>query len=235
MQRWRRRCGCRPYGWYTPLWHSVRALLEGRYEDAARDRERARVLGTAAGDGNAELFTAMVEWGENVLRQDWSTVDWDWMEEQLRTSPAAIAYRPAYTWMLAVAGRHDEARASLEALALDRFGVVTFDANWISAMAELSEAVLILGERENAAVLRERLAPYAGYTTAAGRAVGQYGLVDELLGRLGLLLGASDAREQIERALAFYERHGWEPYARRARVALAGADRAAKRPDEALD
>jgi hypothetical protein len=223
------------YRWYTPLWAGVRALLEGRYAEARRECERARILGLAAGDGNAELFTAMVEWGEHVLRTTWAEADWGWIEEQLRTSPAAIAYRPAYTWMLAGVGRTDEARASLHALAPDRFGIISFDANWISAMVELSEACLLLGERELAAVLHELLAPHAGSTVPAARAVGQYGLVDEILGRLGLLLDRPEAPARIERAIAFYERHGWVPYAQRATAALAAFDTGSKRPDEALD
>jgi len=223
------------YRWYTPLWAGVRALLEGRYAEARHECERARILGLAAGDGNAELFTAMVEWGEHVLRTTWAEADWGWIEEQLRTSPAAIAYRPAYTWMLAAVGRTDEARASLHALAPDRFGIISFDANWISAMVELSEACLLLGERELAAVLHELLAPHAGSTVPAARAVGQYGLVDEILGRLGLLLDRPEAPARIERAIAFYERHGWVPYAQRATAALAAFDTGSKRPDEALD
>src|SRR5919201_4770175 len=132
-------------------------------------------------------------------------------------------------------GRSDEARAELAALAPDRFAVVPFDANWMSAMAVLSETALLLGERDHAAVLRELLTPYAGSTTPAGRATAQYGLVEDFLGRLGLLLGASQARGQLERALRFYERHGWEPFARRARAALRNTDQTAKRPLRALD
>ena len=213
------------YRWYTPLWGGVRAVVEGRSDDAARDVDRARALGTAAGDGNAELFVEMVEYGNRYLNDVWTENDLRYLEDQIHSSPAALAYRSAYAWQLAVHGRTDEARAELEALAPNRFERVPFDANWMSAMAELSEAVLILGEHEHAAVLRELLAPYAGLTAASGRASGQYGLVDEYLGRLGLLLGAPDARDQVERALAFYGRHGWGPFARRAQAALVDSDR----------
>jgi hypothetical protein len=213
------------YRWYTPLWGSVRAVLEGRPDDAAREVERARALGTAAGDGNAELFVDMVEYGNRYLNGAWTEDDLGYLEDRIRSSPAAISYRSAYAWVLVVHGRTDEARAELQALAPNRFRRVPFDANWMSAMAELSEAALVLGEREHAAVLRELLAPYAGLTTASGRASGQYGLVDEYLGRLGLLLGASGARDQLERALAFYEQHGWAPLARRAQAALVDSDR----------
>ena len=223
------------YAWYTPLWSGVRAVLEGRFEDAARARERARALGAAAGDGNAELFTDMLEYGERMLQGALTAYDLRYAEEQIRSSPAGIAYRTAYAWLLADAGRTDEARAELAALAPDRFAVVPFDANWMSAMAELSEAALLLGERDHAAVLRELLTPYAGSTTPAGRATAQYGLVEDFLGRLGLLLGASQARGQLDRALRFYERHGWEPFARRARAALRNTDQTAKRPLRALD
>ena len=69
---------------------------------------------------------------------------------------------------------------------------------------------------------------YAGELTLPG-------LVDEILGRLGLLLDRPEAPARIERAIAFYERHGWVPYAQRATAALAASDTGSKRPDEALD
>jgi hypothetical protein len=213
------------YRWYTPLWHGVRSLLEGRYSDAAQAREQARALGTAAGDGNAELFARMLEHGEHVLLGDYAGADWTFMEDALHNSPAAMAYRPSYAWMLAGVGRTDEARSELDALAVDGFAAIPFDANWISAMAELSEACLILEDRARAAVVHELMKQYAGMTTPAGRAVTQYGFVDEFLGRLGLLLGRPEARAQIEGALARYERHGWRPFAERARATLARTSR----------
>ena len=213
------------YRWYAPLWSAARAHLEGRRDDAERLREEARALGAAAGDANAELFAAMLGHLDRVADGEYADIDWAFMDEAMRTSPAAIAYRPSYAWMLAAVGRLDEGQAELDALAPDRFAAIPFDANWISAMAELTEACLLLEDRANAAVLHELLSPYAGMTTAAGRAVGQYGFVDEFLGRLGLLLGRPEARAQIEGALARYERHGWGPFAERARAMLARTSR----------
>ena len=213
------------YRWYTPLWGAVRAHLEGRRDEAERLREEARALGAAAGDANAELFAAMLGHLDRIIRGEYADIDWAFMDEAMRTSPAAIAYRPSYAWMLAAVGRLDEGQAELDALAPDRFAAIPFDANWISAMAELSEACLLLDDRANAAVVHELLTPYAGMTTAAGRAVGQYGFVDEFLGRLGLLLGRPEARAQIEAALARYERQGWRPFAERARAMVARTSR----------
>jgi DNA-binding SARP family transcriptional activator len=223
------------YAWYTPLWHAVHALLQGRYADAAAHRERARALGTAAGDANTELFADMLEHGDRLLHGAWNETDFTFVEEHIRASPAGIAYRSAYTWMLAGVGRTAEARVELAALEPDRFAAIPFDANWLSAMAELAEATLLLGDLERAAVVHDLLAPYGDSTAASGRSVGQYGLVGELRGRLGLALDAPDAVPQLERALAFYDRHGWEPYAVRTRAALAGVDRGANRATKALD
>ena len=216
------------YRWYEPLWRGVRAALEGRFEDAAALRVQARAQGLAAGDENAELFAAMLQYDEATIARDWSALDWPFFEEALRSSPAAYAYRSGYAWILAEIGAADEAQAELDALAADDFAGFARDANWLSVMSELAQTCVLLGDRERAAIVHELLTPYAERTGSSGRAVNQYGHIVEFLGRLGLLLGRPGARDQLATAQAFYERHGWAPYARRCRAEPRQADRRAK-------
>jgi hypothetical protein len=66
------------------------------------------------------------------------------------------------------------------------------DANWLSAQAECAEACVALGDARHAAVVYDRLAPYAGRPVTAGRAVASYGAADRHLGGLAGLLGRRD-------------------------------------------
>ena len=99
--------------------------------------------------------------------------------------------------MLAGRGETERARADLAASVAHPHA---FDANWLSAQAECADAAVELGDPTHAAVLYERLAPYAGRPATAGRAVTSYGAVDRHLGGLAALLGRRDDAERHLRA-----------------------------------
>jgi hypothetical protein len=72
----------------------------------------------------------------------------------------------------------------------------------MSAQAECAEASVVLGDAAFAAVLYERLLPYAGRPATAARAVVSYGAVDRHLGGLAALLGRQDkARRHLRAAI----------------------------------
>ena len=84
-----------------------------------------------------------------------------------------------------------------------------FDANWLSLQAELAEASVLIGDATFAAVLYERLAPYAGRPVTAGRAICSYGAVDRTLGGLAALLGREgDAVRHLEDAIRLNDKLG---------------------------
>ena len=62
----------------------------------------------------------------------------------------------------------------------------------MSAQAECADACVLLGDATHAAVVYDRLLPYAGRPATAGRAVTSYGAVDRHLGGLAALLGRRD-------------------------------------------
>ncbi len=184
--------GVPSFTWYTPLWAAVDALHAGRVDEAAELREQARAEGTQAGDRNAELFAAMLVFEEAIIREDFAPLDLSWVEERIATSATGISYVTAYAWILAASGREGEARSQLRAVAADGFAALPFDANWLSALAEAGEAMVLLRDREAAAHLLARLTPYAGRQTAAGRAVATHGCVDRQLGHAAAVLGRRD-------------------------------------------
>jgi DNA-binding SARP family transcriptional activator len=187
------------FEWYTPLWAAVDAMLAGQLEDAEVLRLEAEAAGLRAGDRNAVGSVAMVRFCEQLQREAWDEGDIEFVADKIANSPAGIAYRGGYSWILAGLGESDRAREEIHAtMALTH----AFDANWLSLQAELAEASVLIGEATFAATLYDRLAPYAGRPVTAGRAVCNYGAVDRSLGGLAALLGRrDDAVRHLENAV----------------------------------
>jgi DNA-binding SARP family transcriptional activator len=194
------------FEWYTPLWAATDAMLAGRSEAAHRLSREAREAGVRAGDRNAELFAGMVRYCEQLEREAYDEIDLAFVEEKIATSPAGIAYRGGYTWILAGVGETERAREQLHAT----MGFThAFDANWLSLQTELAEASVLIADDTFAATLYERLAPYAGRPVTAGRAVCNYGAVDLTLGHLASVLGRNgDAVRHLEDAIRLNDRFG---------------------------
>jgi DNA-binding SARP family transcriptional activator/DNA polymerase III delta prime subunit len=204
------------YIWYGPLWQAVDAMQQGRFAEAEAFREQARELGTRAGDENAELFAGILlgPAAHALLRRAFDEVDLHWADDKIAHSPAGVSWIPGYSWVLAELGRKQEAREYLARIAPDRFATLPFDTNWLGAIGEASEAVVILGDTATAAVLYDLLKPYTGRPITAGRAVVNYGSADRHLGELASMLGrAADATRHFEAALTLNARTpAWLPH-----------------------
>jgi tetratricopeptide (TPR) repeat protein len=181
-------------------------VLAGRTEDAERLSLSAKEAGLRAGDRNAELFADIVRFGEQVQRESYDEIALAFVHDKIANSPAGIAWRGGYTWILAGLGETERAREALHA-AMEL--THAFDANWLSLQAELAEASVLLADATFAATLYERLAPYAGRPVTAGRAICSYGAVDHRLGRLAALLGRKvDAVGHLEDAIRLNDTFG---------------------------
>jgi tetratricopeptide (TPR) repeat protein len=210
------------FTWYTPLWAAVEAVHAGRYADAAALRERALQQGRRAGDPNADLFAELLKFQEVILRGDWASLNLPLMQEKIATSPAGMAWRSSYAWMLAATGRPDAAREQLAIIAADDFAALPFDANWPPAMAEYAEACAALGDPQLAAPVYERLLPYADRTLTAGRAIASYGSTQRLLGGLAAALGrAEEAVTRHEDGIRRNQAAGFSVWGEHGRRALA--------------
>jgi hypothetical protein len=191
------------YEWYTPLWSAVDAMLAGRSEQAACLSLEAKEAGLRAGDRNADLSVNMVRFCELLQREAYDEIDLAFIHDRIANSPAGIAYRGGYAWILARRREFTRAREELHAtMELTH----AFDANWLSLQAELAEASVLLEDDTFARALYERLTPYAGRPVTAGRAICSYGAVDHRLGRLAALLGRTmDAARHLEDAIRLNE------------------------------
>ena len=197
------------YRWYVPLWKGMRALTEGRLDDCEALIEQARAIGARAHSRNAEILTGML-WlsclmergraGESCrLLEDVS----DGRESGLNTSLFLVR-------LLADAGRRAEARSLLSRMSGDGFAhVVTEDTAALNGLAWAAEAAAELGHTEAAALLYERLSPYARRFGVSGIAVGTYGSISAALGRLAHLLRQWDAADaHFQDALDDHRRAG---------------------------
>ena len=90
----------------------ARRPLRGRRTPEASRREEA---GLRAGDRNAELSVAIVRYCSALEREAFDEMDVAFVEDKIANSPAGVAYRGGYTWMLAGLGETDRAREQLHA------------------------------------------------------------------------------------------------------------------------
>lgn len=218
------------FEWYTPLWASVQAMLCGHYDAVERLSAEAEEAGLRAGDRNATLFVGMVRFCAQLERGAFDEIDTAFVEDKIANSPASVAYRGSYAWILAARGETGRGRNELRAaMRLPH----AFDANWLSQQAECAEASILVKEAVHAATLYERLVPYAGRPVTAGRSVSSYGAVDRLLGGLAELLGRrDDAVRHLEDAIRLNDALGcsvWRAHTERhlARIGRTPSDSAA--------
>ena len=191
-------------------------MLAGRYDDAERLANTAEEAGMRAGDRNAELFAGMVRFCDKLERRRSTRCRSTFVEDKIANSPAGLAYRGGYTWILAGLGETERAHSELDAaMAFPH----AFDANWLSLQAECAEASVLLDDPTHAPVLYERLAPYAGRPVTAGRAACSSGAVDRQLGGLAALLGRkADAVRHLKDAIRINDTLGcivWREHAER--------------------
>jgi DNA-binding SARP family transcriptional activator/tetratricopeptide (TPR) repeat protein len=213
------------FAWYTPLWASVRAMLDGRYDDAESLGAEAEEAGLRAGDRNAALSVKLVRFCAQLEREAFDEADTMFVQDKIANSPAGVAYRGGLTWILAGQGETERARKELDTvMALPH----AFDANWLSLEAECAEASILVEAAGHAATLYERLLPYAGRPVTAGRSVCSYGAVDRVLGGLADLLGRqADAVRHLEDAVRVNAALGatvWQEHAERRLAQLARGD-----------
>ncbi len=192
------------FQWYGPMWRGAIAAREGDAAEARRLADAGGAIAKRAGDPNGALFRHMVELTVMLNRRDFSNQEIvDFTEHAAENYASAMAYAAGLAWVYAEQGREAEARALLDRVAADDFAGLGWDANWLSAHGELAEATALLGDRERAAALYERLLPYADRRIVAGRAVCDLCSAEYSLGRFAATCGRLDeAAAHFEAAIA---------------------------------
>jgi eukaryotic-like serine/threonine-protein kinase len=213
--------------WHVPLLRGMRSLIAGRFDDAERLAAEAYAGGQRAGEPiAAQFYATQLALLRRLRRSDEDIAQLDPLVERLGeladSYPAIPAWRCSLAATHAELGNEREARAALEAIAVDDFAVLPRDAQWTISLALLAEAAVFLGDREHAESLYAHLLPHDGLTIVAGRAAACYGPVARLL---ALLAGAAGRHEEAARhfedALRLSERMGDLPFTARAQFEFA--------------
>ena len=194
-------------GWLGAVTGAVLALTEGRLDDAERIAEAARNAGPRSRSNDAlagyagHMFQLRRE--QARLRE---------VEGLVLRAAAELSWYPMFRCAVAAVhvdlGRQSQARTELNALASGDFEVINFDNCWIFNLSLLSEVAHALGDHAAAAVLYERLRPYA-LRTAFAWSEGCVGSTSRALGLLATLLARYDeAQRHFEDALEHNDRMG---------------------------
>jgi eukaryotic-like serine/threonine-protein kinase len=186
--------------WGVAMIRTMRALLEGRLEEAEELSNRALAIGQRDSPSSAAAAFGMQM---AFLRREQGRLDE--VIEPLRLiaerGSAFPVFRCSLAWAYAELGRHEDARGELEPLARDGFAQLPRDMFWLVSMGALCETVALLHDTPHAESLYEALRPFAGQvifqttTVCTGSASRPLGLLAAVLGRF------DDAERHFEDAL----------------------------------
>ncbi len=208
--------------WQTRLRRTLRALFDGRFDDAGTLSREAYELGrrqdprTAAGYHLTQRF-----W---LCRERGRLAD---VEEEVagfvRANPAIPGVGALLAMIYADTGRTEQARGILERWSADGFASLPRDYTWLGMIAFFAEVSADIGDEDTAAVTLEVLRPYADRCALVGRPSFLLGSVARHLGTVAAAVGRHDEAEGFfEKALAANIRMGATPFVAHTQAAYAG-------------
>ena len=198
------------YRWYVHLWRGMRALMRRELEEAARRRAEAEELGARAHSGNATVLTFTQWW---VLQRyegrfaEAGTAMTELLDREVTSVPPVTAGPRAVAAVQL--GDADKARVLLRqwrsAPPRERSG----DSEWLPESAQLAEAAVLVGARDEAEILYRQLQPYAHLFCVEGIGAAVTGSVAWYLAVLARFLGRdADAEAHEVQARAAHRRAG---------------------------
>jgi tetratricopeptide (TPR) repeat protein len=196
------------YLWCVAALGSLRASMEGCFEDAETLAERALTIGQPVQPWNARstagglIFMLRVQQGrlEELVEA---------MSEFVALYPELPAFRAPLAFVHAELGHVEAARQELDSLATDELVGLTHP---LSANSLLAAACASIGDARRAALLYDRLLPYAGRNVAVAPALCM-GAVGRYLGLLASTMERwEDAQAHFEDALQLNTAMGAHPW-----------------------
>lgn len=190
------------YQWWTSMWQAMLAVMRGRFEEAERLSAQAVDIGRRAGDRVADLFHWIQATYLRLEREPPPGAP-D-VPDRIAVGAVQSALRSDLPLLYAEAGRVDEARAELDALAADGFAAVAPDMNNLASLAGLAQGALVLGDGRRAAELYGLLEPFRDRTIVIGRAAICLGPAELYLG-----MAATACQRWDVAAGPFYAADAW--------------------------
>jgi hypothetical protein len=185
-------------------WRAMRAMLDGRFDDAEREALHGFEYGRRAAEVDAEQYLVLQLGLIRLWRGEFAEAEVRAIGERY---PGIVAWRCGLTYLLAEQGCAADARQELAALAKARCACLPRDVHWLAGMTFLSAACARLGDREHADTLYRLLSPYASLVTQVGGAWACLGSVSLYLGGLAAVLGRREiALRHYEHALVLHRR-----------------------------
>jgi class 3 adenylate cyclase len=213
--------------WHIPLLRGMRALIDGRFDDAEALASEALAGGERAQEPVSAMFNAIQDLQLRRLRR--RPEDVRRLEQSLpvlgdlaERYPAIPAWRCSLAATHAELGNRGEALAVFEPLAANGFADLPRDTQWTISLALLAETAAFLGDVPRAERLYQLLLPNDGLVIIAGRAAVSQGPVSRVLGVVAAAAGrAREAERHFTQALELSERMGDRPMCARTRFQLA--------------
>lgn len=210
--------------WRVRAWEALLALADGDFVTAEVMGAEALALRGDPTDATA-VQSYGIQFASLRLIQGRPQEVIELVHAGAEAYPMVPGYRCVLALLLVESGRVDEARAEFDQLAVDDFTTIPPDGNWTTAMGALAEVCAALGDATRAGVLHQRLAPIAHKMVVldgfGGGAV-FWGSIAYLVGILEATMGRpDDAERHLVQAIDANRRFGAEPWATRAKDALA--------------
>ncbi len=196
------------YQWNVELFRGMRALFDGRLEEAERQAQLALAVGQKGSPQNAmQMFGAQLI---AIRREQGRIGELEAPTKALiQQLPAVPAWRTGLLLIYAELDRREDARMEFETVAQDDFGIFPRDGNWPIALALLAETCCYLGDVRRAELLYQELLPHARLCILVGPVIDCYGSTSRLLGMLAATMEHwQDAERHFEDALEMNGRMG---------------------------
>ncbi len=203
------------------MWDSLVAGVQGRFDDAEANAEKAFAIFRRSGHSQADAIAVGL------------SLTWMWLQGRLaefepilvagQTGRSSLGELALSAWVASEVGRPEFARSVLADLHPEAVAAHDRNFHWWFAIVGLSHAACNLEDREWASFLYELISPYASHNCRVGQAT-FLGSASFYLGRLSSAARRPDvAIPHLQAALAHHESMGADPFIELTKRSLASA------------
>ena len=180
--------------WYTPLYRSMRAIMDGRMDRAVE--LHGELAGVVTRVENANGFLSLVTQSTLLHREMGNSETMiPALREAAQRYPKIDAFRAALAFSYCALGRVSEAHREFAVLAHREFSDVPERVDWMAEVATAAHVCCDLGDARRAAPLYELLRSSHRRFLIIGLGVLSLGSADHLLGRLAETMGRREEAE----------------------------------------